>query len=64
MELVREAEGIQASFVMMVISKAEISKMAKNGGNNFGLKETDGSLLCEYCVGSNSNIGLIVEFRV
>ena len=34
---------------MMVVSAAEISEMAKNGGNSLGLKETDGALLGELC---------------
>lgn len=46
-EPLRETEGILPSLVMQVISKAELSKMTKNGGNNLGLKETDGPLLCQ-----------------
>lgn len=46
-EPLREAEGMLPSLVIQVISKAEISKMTKNGGNALGLKEVDGPLLCE-----------------
>ena len=49
MEPIRESEDIQMSFIMMVVSAAEISEMAKNGGNSLGLMETDGALLGELC---------------
>jgi hypothetical protein len=50
---VEEVEGIRhvkrliASYVVQPITKAEIEKFSKNGGNALGIKEEDGPLFRE-----------------
>ena len=47
LEPIRDKKGIISSLPLMLITKEEISHMAKNGGNPLGIKEEDGPLLCK-----------------
>jgi hypothetical protein len=45
-EPLRGLKGFAGALPMQMISKDEISKFSKNGGNALGVSEGDGSLLC------------------